>query len=545
MQIMTNFELTQALNRLARKVCCIASEGTEPDANIVNIDDDAPDLTQTDTIQILNDGSVYLVDADGVATILSVQPEEMDVFLVAGQSNASGKGVASSSPNPQANTVYHWYPGAFNMVTDEVGNANTGSAWPSFGITWHALTGRKICFVPCAVESSAQVAAADTGAGNWDTSGTLYGISVTNTNSAIADITAAGYTPKLRGILWSQGETDAAALNSATIASGDYTTALTTMVANYRTALGADLQFYLFRTGTRTDQSDTGYATIRGLQDTFCYGDPLRNRMVFRNAVDFPNRTPSLMGDVVHYSQAGYNEMGRIGAETIVGGLDWGIQRTTVATPGNMSFYLPTQYAKFGIGSLNSLPTELLTVKSVNIFDTGIITSSGTTNSALANLKVENLSNGSSAASGIRFYNDTGIKAQILLYSTGSSNPGASVLIIHQAGSSVPIRQAANTGDIEIATGGTAITNVKWKIFNNGQGFASTAGGTPTRTNTTAAIMEWQTTTQGLLLPRMTKTQRDAISSPVAGLMVYQTDNTPGLRVYNGTNWMRYTETAD
>jgi hypothetical protein len=542
MQIMTNYELTQAFNRLARKVCCIASEGTEPDANIVNIDDDAPDLAQTDTIQILNDGSVYLVDSDGTSTILSVQPEEIDVFLVAGQSNASGKGVAASSPNPQFDTVYHWYPGAFNMVTDEVGNANTGSAWPSFGITWHSLTGRKICFVPSAVESSAQVAAADSGAGNWDTTGTLYDTAVSNLENALLDIAAAGYTPVLRGILWSQGETDAAAINATTITSGQYTTALTTMVTNFRVNFGVDLPFYIFRTGTRTDQSDAGYLAIRDAQDAFAYSDPLRNRMVFRNAVDFPTR--SLMIDVVHYSQAGYNEMGRIGAETIVSGNDWGIQKTTIAS-GNISYYLPTQYAKLSIGSLQSLPTELLTVKSVNSFDSGIITSSGTTNQALANLKVENLSAGSSAASGIRFYNDTGIKAQVLLYSTGSSNPGASVLLIHQAGSSVPIRNAMNTGDFEIATGGTALTNVKWKIFNNGQGFASTAGGTPTRTNTTAAIMEWQSTTQGVLLPRMTQAQRNAITAPVAGLAIYQTDATPGLRVYNGTNWMRYTETAD
>lgn len=60
-----------------------------------------------------------------------------------------------------------------------------------------------------------------------------------------------------------------------------------------------------------------------------------------------------------------------------------------------------------------------------------------------------------------------------------------------------------------------------------------------------SAILDVQSTTKGLLLPRMTKAQRDAISSPVAGLSVYQTDNTPGLRVFNGTNWMRYTETAD
>jgi len=60
-----------------------------------------------------------------------------------------------------------------------------------------------------------------------------------------------------------------------------------------------------------------------------------------------------------------------------------------------------------------------------------------------------------------------------------------------------------------------------------------------------SAILDLTSTTKGLLLPRMTKTERDAIGSPVAGLAVYQTDNTPGLRVYNGTTWMRYTETAD
>lgn len=52
-------------------------------------------------------------------------------------------------------------------------------------------------------------------------------------------------------------------------------------------------------------------------------------------------------------------------------------------------------------------------------------------------------------------------------------------------------------------------------------------------------------TTQGLLLPRLTKAQRDAIVNPVAGLILYQTDNTPGLRTYNGTNWVRYSETID
>lgn len=43
----------------------------------------------------------------------------------------------------------------------------------------------------------------------------------------------------------------------------------------------------------------------------------------------------------------------------------------------------------------------------------------------------------------------------------------------------------------------------------------------------------------------VTKAQRDAIAEPTIGMTVFQTDNTPGLRTWNGTAWMRYTETAD
>jgi hypothetical protein len=67
--------------------------------------------------------------------------------------------------------------------------------------------------------------------------------------------------------------------------------------------------------------------------------------------------------------------------------------------------------------------------------------------------------------------------------------------------------------------------------------------------NTTApdasAQLDISSTTKGVLLPRLTKTQRDAIVTPAAGLMIYQIDNIPGLRVYNGINWVRYTETID
>jgi hypothetical protein len=97
--------------------------------------------------------------------------------------------------------------------------------------------------------------------------------------------------------------------------------------------------------------------------------------------------------------------------------------------------------------------------------------------------------------------------------------------------------QDANYGHVKFK----GKTNSAFAIFNP---IAENVG-IGTWTPDASSVLDLTSTTKGLLLPRMTKTQRDAISSPVAGLAIYQTDNTPGLRVYNGTNWMKFTETAD
>jgi len=52
-----------------------------------------------------------------------------------------------------------------------------------------------------------------------------------------------------------------------------------------------------------------------------------------------------------------------------------------------------------------------------------------------------------------------------------------------------------------------------------------------------SAMLEVKSTDKGFLPPRMTQAQRTAISSPVAGLLVFQTDGTDGYYFYDGAAW--------
>lgn len=51
-----------------------------------------------------------------------------------------------------------------------------------------------------------------------------------------------------------------------------------------------------------------------------------------------------------------------------------------------------------------------------------------------------------------------------------------------------------------------------------------------------AALLDVSSTTKGFLPPRMTTAQRDAISTPPAGLVIYNT-STNVLNFYNGSAW--------
>ncbi len=52
-----------------------------------------------------------------------------------------------------------------------------------------------------------------------------------------------------------------------------------------------------------------------------------------------------------------------------------------------------------------------------------------------------------------------------------------------------------------------------------------------------SALLDLNSTSKGLLLPRMNQAQRDAIKNPAAGLIIFQTDQVVGTYTFDGTTW--------
>jgi len=76
--------------------------------------------------------------------------------------------------------------------------------------------------------------------------------------------------------------------------------------------------------------------------------------------------------------------------------------------------------------------------------------------------------------------------------------------------------------------------------------FPSTgAAGIGTLTPNASSLLDISSTTKGILIPRMTQAQRDAIVGPATGLMIYQTTNTPGFYYYSGTAWTAVSKGAN
>lgn len=240
-------------------------------------------------------------------------PSSYDVFVVAGQSNAQGRGDSTLSPPIAEGVAYLYESGVLvPLLSDPVGDASTGSAWPSFINSYHERSGRGVVLVEAAVGGSAVVPAANPER-HWAAGGGLFEDADAWGNAAFEAARTAGLDPLRGGWLWCQGETDADAIEDDVITPADYTAGMLDLLDRYAdTAFGqASARFFVLRTGRRRRRDGAGFRAVRTVQDSL----RLPAVMAFTGAVTFPDR--GLMRDDIHWSQDGLNEAGRETANVV------------------------------------------------------------------------------------------------------------------------------------------------------------------------------------------------------------------------------------
>ena len=223
----------------------------------------------------------------------------VDVFIVAGQSNAEGRGDSGSSPAVTAG--YEADASGVTPLADPVGGADTGSAWPAFANAYYSATGIPVAIIEASEGGTALVAAADNGGGNWSPTGDLYNDMVTLVGAAMTQLDSAGHTATIRGVLWHQGERDA----QAGIAAATYQDGLEQFADDVDTEWGVDL--YVLRVGAPNSGDTSAWQAIRDAQDDTATTSTLVH-IVYTDCVDFPGL--GWMADNLHYTQTGYNDMG-------------------------------------------------------------------------------------------------------------------------------------------------------------------------------------------------------------------------------------------
>jgi hypothetical protein len=114
-------------------------------------------------------------------------------------------------------------------------------------------------------------------------------------------------------------------------------------------------------------------------------------------------------------------------------------------------------------------------------------------------------------------------------------------------------------GVLNVASGGTSASTASIVSFNNITGYSAAGATGTTSTNlvfsaspvfsgsvgigatpAASAVLDAQSTTQGVRFPNMTTTQKNAISAPAAGLVIFDT-TLAKLCVYSGAAWQTIT----
>ena len=82
-------------------------------------------------------------------------------------------------------------------------------------------------------------------------------------------------------------------------------------------------------------------------------------------------------------------------------------------------------------------------------------------------------------------------------------------------------------------------------LLGSARSFAQVGIGTDTPAASAALEVTSNANNKGILIPRVTAAQKDAISNPATGLMIYQTSAPAGFYFYSGNSWILLVSQTD
>lgn len=240
-----------------------------------------------------------------------------DVFLVAGQSNATSVGAGRSvALDSNVAGVFQWhmggplldkiYPASEPIV--ETLNYNWPTEWVQLGGENGSGFGYSFCKLYKAANPAANVlllpcAVGGTGFTNnrWGVGQDLYARAITVANLAMAQ--NAGST--LKGILWHQGEADIG------IAESTYTSKLQALVSGFRSSIstGANCKFIAGRMVSQFQPTDPATNAMR---QTIVNAVASINRSAMCDLAGSNALTFSSSYNNIHYNAAGCRAMGQL-----------------------------------------------------------------------------------------------------------------------------------------------------------------------------------------------------------------------------------------
>ena len=196
--------------------------------------------------------------------------------------------------------------------------------------------------------------------------------------------------------------------------------------------------------------------------------------------------------------------------------------------------------------------TNIKTINGTSVLGSGNIVTPSTNPSGVSG--AIQFSNGSAFASDAAnfFWDNTnkrlgvgtnGPRATAHFKGSGSTSATTSLLVQNSAGlpslqvldsRSVRINGGSGNG-LTLEVGGTLEATGSSYLRGQSYGFSGFFAGMNSGENA-SAIIQADSTTKGFLPPRMTTTQKNAIASPAAGLVLYDS-TTNKLQCYNGSTW--------